>query len=106
MPEPEEGSGGGTAPRAAGDPRGGSISVELLDDVLVGTAGRQRAERRLTNSVGMAFVLVPAGKFHDGIAPPTNRATAATRDRFTKLSSVAPSIWTCTTRSLRPLISR
>ena len=57
MPEPGE---------AAGERRRAGRRVDLgkvLDDVLVSTP---TGPKTLTNSVGMAFVLVPAGKFQMG----------------------------------------
>src|SRR5262245_40997004 len=66
MPEPGEGT---TEPRREGRRAARRVDLgKVLDDVLV-AAPASSGPKTLTNSVGMAFVLVPAGKFQMGSPP-------------------------------------
>jgi formylglycine-generating enzyme required for sulfatase activity len=66
MPEPGESAG---EARREGRRAGRRVDLgKVLDDVLVGTPA-SAGPKSLTNSVGMAFVLVPAGSFLMGSTP-------------------------------------
>src|SRR5438552_5360355 len=64
MPEPGEGSGEGKRESTRRTARRADLG-KVLDDVLGGAPART-GPKTLTNSVGMAFVLIPAGKFMMG----------------------------------------
>src|SRR4051812_46627621 len=60
MPEPEE------TRRESGRRTGRRVDLgKVLDDVLLGTPA-STGPKALTNSVGMSFVQIPAGKFQMG----------------------------------------
>ena len=67
MPEPGEGAGEVKRESGRRVPRRADLT-RVLDDVL-GAVPASAAPKTLANSVGMAFVLVPAGKFMMGSPP-------------------------------------